>query len=180
MKTPPSKFNTERLLLRHFRSEDASTIFKRWTSDPEVAKYLTWYPHKSIDESRKYLEHCKRGWESNSAYVWAVELKPKEGLIGAIALHRETFQRMSIGCVFGQAYWGHGYATEALIPVRNWAVSQPETFRLWAVCDIENPASGRVLEKIGMAKEGVLRRWIVHPNLNPIPRNAICYSLVRN
>lgn len=63
----------------------------------------------------------------------------------------------------------------------DWAFSQEgmTLWRIWGVCDIDNQASARVLEKVGMQKEGVLRRWISHPNVSSEPRDCLCYSRVR-
>ncbi len=62
--------------------------------------------------------------------------------------------------------------TEAANAVVDWALSQPEVFRVWAVCDVENVASARFLEKIGMRREGTLSRWIIHPNISEQPRDC--------
>ena len=69
--------------------------------------------------------------------------------------------------------------TEAVRAVVDWAFSLEEVFRVWAVCDTANTASARVLEKAGMAREGILRRWIVHPNVSSEPRDCFVYSKVR-
>ena len=69
--------------------------------------------------------------------------------------------------------------TEALEPLVNWAIAQPDIYRVWAVCDIENLASARVLEKLGMTREGRLHRWLVHPNISDEPRDCFCYAKVK-
>ncbi len=84
-----------------------------------------------------------------------------------------------MGYSLARAQWGCGYATEALRAVAAWVLQQPEIFRLWAVCDIENVASARVLEQVGMQREGVLRKWIRHPNRDAVPRDCLCYALVK-
>ena len=63
--------------------------------------------------------------------------------------------------------------------VVDWALTQQGLWRIWAVCDVQNPASARVMEKAGMQREGVLRRWITHPNVSHEPRDCLCYALVR-
>ena len=68
---------------------------------------------------------------------------------------------------------------EALKSVVEWALAQPEIYRVWATCDVDNVASARVLERAGMGREGVLRRWLVHPNLSDEPRDCLCYSIVK-
>jgi ribosomal-protein-alanine N-acetyltransferase len=69
--------------------------------------------------------------------------------------------------------------TEALTPIVEWALAQPRIFRVWATCDIENRRSARVLEKVGMQFEGVLRRYVVHPNVSDEPRDALLYARVK-
>lgn len=69
--------------------------------------------------------------------------------------------------------------TEAVRAVVDWAIGQPEMHRVWAVCDVDNKASARVLEKAGMEREGILRRWSIHPNISEFPRDCICYAKVK-
>jgi [ribosomal protein S5]-alanine N-acetyltransferase len=69
--------------------------------------------------------------------------------------------------------------TEALSEVAGWAMRQHDIRRIGAVCDVDNPASARVMEKAGLAREGILRRWLVHPNISPEPRDCFSYALTR-
>lgn len=92
---------------------------------------------------------------------------------------RPQGQRVEIGYVLARAFWNHGYITEAAQAMVDWALRQPEIFRVWAVCDVDNVASSRVLEKIGMRREGVLRRWIIHPNMSAEPRDCYCYAITK-
>ena len=69
--------------------------------------------------------------------------------------------------------------TEVLTHVVEWALRQPGIWRIGDVCDVENTASARVMEKAGLQREGVLRRWSVHPNLGEAPRDCIGYAKVR-
>jgi [ribosomal protein S5]-alanine N-acetyltransferase len=66
--------------------------------------------------------------------------------------------------------------TEVLTEVVNWALNQPGTFRIGAVCDVENIGSARVMEKAGLFREGVLRRWLMHPNISDEPRDCFIYA----
>jgi len=59
------------------------------------------------------------------------------------------------------------------------ACTLPEIYRVWAVCDVANTALVRVLEKVGMDREGILRRWIIHPNVSDEPRDCFVYSKIR-
>jgi RimJ/RimL family protein N-acetyltransferase len=68
---------------------------------------------------------------------------------------------------------------EALSALVERTLSLPNVYRAWAFCDVENRASVRVLEKVGMTCEGTLRRFVVHPNVGREPRDAFCYARVR-
>jgi len=70
--------------------------------------------------------------------------------------------------------------TEVLTEVAGWALSQPPVFRIGAVCDVENVGSARVMEKAGLVREGLLRRWLMHPNLSTEPRDCFSYARGRS
>ncbi len=84
-----------------------------------------------------------------------------------------------MGFVVARPYRGRGYTTEAAQPIVGWSLAQPGIYRVSAVCNTENLASTRVLEKIGMQLEGTLRRWDVHPNISDAPRDCLCYAAVK-
>lgn len=63
---------------------------------------------------------------------------------------------------------------EAVLAVTQWAFEDPAVFRVWAVCDMENRASARLVEKTGFEREGVLKKFSLHPNVSATPRD--CYS----
>jgi RimJ/RimL family protein N-acetyltransferase len=85
-----------------------------------------------------------------------------------------------IGYVLCRDAWGHGYATEAARRIVDFSFEQLGVWRVWATCAPQNPASRRVLEKVGMRHEGVLRRWIVSPLYSPEPRDSDCMSITRD
>ena len=96
---------------------------------------------------------------------------------GAFALRRRAAHRLDCGYVLARPWWRQGLMTEVLIEVSAWALRQPSVFRIGAVCDVENIGSARVLEKSGFVREGLLRRWLLHPNISDEPRD--CYSSAR-
>ena len=99
-------------------------------------------------------------------------------LVGSVSL-RISDHRGAVGYLVARPFWGNGFATEMVKSVVEWAWTQPQLWRIWAVCDVENPASARVMKKVGMEYEGVLRRWLIHPNVSSEPRDCLCYALVR-
>jgi len=175
---PPETFETSRLRLRPPKIGDAEGIFLGYASDPKVTRYLTWRPHSDINVTREFLERCIREWERGNSFSWVIELKDNGKLIGMVELTINA-HRASLGYVLARPYWSQGYAAEAAGEVVNWAIKHPHIYRVWAVCDVENVASARVLEKIGMRREGILRRFILHPNIDEEPRDCYCYSKVK-
>ena len=85
-----------------------------------------------------------------------------------------------LGYVLARCLWGRSLMGEAVDSVVAWAAQLPGVFRVWAVCDTANLASARVLEKAGLDREGILRRWLVHPNVSPEPRDCFVYARVRS
>jgi len=171
---PPS-MDTHNLLLRTPRMEDAGPIFERYAQDPEVSRYLIWRPHENLETTKQFLTRCLDVWQTGSAFPWVLVEKKSNILIGMIEACIHDC-RLELGYVLARPYWNQGYATEAVRAVHDWAIAQPTIYRVWAVCDFENLASARVLEKVGMQKEGLLRRWMVHPNISNEPRDCWCYS----
>jgi RimJ/RimL family protein N-acetyltransferase len=158
--------------------EDAAVIFDKYAQDPDVTRYLTWRPNRSVGETREFLQAGLVAWREGQSYHWTIVRKEDQELMGMINARVEN-HKWQIGYVLARAYWGKGYMTEALRKLVAWALEQPEISRIWSVCDIENRASGRVMEKSGMRREGTLPRWSVHPNLSPEPRDSYCYSVAR-
>ena len=178
MKRPPETIETNRLRLRMPRPNDAEDIFQKYAQDPEITKYMVWTVHESVIETRNFVNRCIQCWKDGSAFPWVIERKHDQELVGMIEL-RIKQHSADTGYVIARAYWGNGYATEALQSIVDWALAQEQIFRVWAVCDIENGASARVMEKVGMQREGILRRLIVHPNISDQPRDCFCYSIVK-
>ena len=166
-------------MLRRTVKNDAVAIFREYAQDAEVTRYLIWPPHKDIAETRAFMQRCSEVWEAGTAFPYAIVRKDDNTLIGMTELRLEG-HRAEFGYVLARPYWGNGYVPEALKILIGWASSQPGLHRVWAYCDVENRASQRVLEKAGMEREGVVRRWTLAPNLSDTPRDCYFYSLPGN
>jgi RimJ/RimL family protein N-acetyltransferase len=103
----------------------------------------------------------------------------KNKVSGALDLRLASAHRVEFGYVLARPCWGQGLMTEALTEVVAWVLTQPPIFRISAVCDVENIGSARVMEKAGLTREGLLRRWLVHPNIGGDPRDCFSYARVR-
>jgi RimJ/RimL family protein N-acetyltransferase len=124
------------------------------------------------------LRLTARAREEVRALQWVILRKEDERLLGMIG-GRVEGHKVELGYVLAKAYWNQGYMTETVCAVVEWALSDPEIFRVWAVCDIENTASARVMEKAGMKREGVLRRWSIHPTRSSEPRDCYSYAITK-
>ena len=169
---------TPRLTLRVPVLADAPAIYEAYARDPEVTRYMEWRPHESVADTEAFLRAHTARRPTGEELSWVLTLKGDARLLGMIALHPDGY-RVSFGYVLGRAYWGRGLMTEAARTLVELTLAQPEVFRVWAVCDVENLASARVLEKAGLTREGVLRRWALHPNVSAKPRDCFCYAKVR-
>ena len=157
---------------------DADDIFDNYASDPQVTRYVTWRPYKDRSEVAPFLLSRLARWDSGEEYSWVLTVPPEDRAIGMIGC-RVRELAADIGYVLSRKYWSRGYATEATKAMVDWASGLEFIYRVWAVCDVENKASARVLEKVGMQREGILGRYIVHPNISPEPRDCYVYAWVR-
>lgn len=158
--------------------DDADAIFAEYAQDPDVTKYLSWRPHREIETLKVFLQQAVAALQAGSRYFWVITLKNSDRPVGMIEA-RVDGHRFNLGYALTKRCWGNGYMPEALRPIVDWALQQKEIYRIWAFCDVDNRASARVLEKIGMQREGVLRRWFVHPNMGDVPRDCFCYARIK-
>lgn len=180
MLVPPETFATARLTARKPRREDATAVFTAYASDPEATRYLTWKPYTEIAPLAEFLAQQPARWSGSDRQCnYLLCLKGTDTPVGSISVNLAAPGKALFGYVLGRAHWGRGYMTEALRALLDWTDAQPEIYRAWALCDVDNPASARVMEKAGMTREGILRRWHIAPNLSPEPRDCIVCAKVR-
>jgi RimJ/RimL family protein N-acetyltransferase len=175
---PPVEFQTSSLSLRAPVLSDAEAIFSEYAADPEVTRYLTWIPHKSAETVATFLEGILSRSKSGEEFSWVLTTHGSDRAIGMLGARIRGY-KVDIGYVLGRKHWGKGYMTEAVSELTDWLLLRPDIFRVWAVCDIENVASARTLEKSGFSREGTLRRWILHPNRSGEPRDCFVYGRAR-
>jgi RimJ/RimL family protein N-acetyltransferase len=178
---PPEILETPRLLLRKpIAPDDAPLIYDAYAHDPEVTRYLTWLPHRDREEAERVLDTRVAWWDSETEFSWMITSKAGGTVFGMIAATADSVPwRFSLGYVLGRAHWRRGYMTEAARAVMDTMLGIPGIHRIWAVVDQQNAASIRVLEKVGMQREGLLRRWSLHPAISTVPRDCWCYGKVR-
>jgi len=173
----PETFDLDELQLRRPRLADLNAIYE-YASDLSVAKYMDWPVETSIEALGKRLRQRVVLWDSGEEYYWVMAVKGNDYVIGGISLQIRTTSA-EIGYLLNKKYWNHGYMSKSARIILEWAFTLPKLYRVWATCDRENVASIRVLEKIGMQREGLLGKYLIRPNLSEIPRDAYLYARVR-
>ncbi len=177
---PPEFLQTARVTLRRPRRSDAEAIFERYASDPEVTRYLGWPRHRSVEDSHGFVRYALDGWETGRDLPYLAFAREDGRLLGSTGLHFETPARAFTGYVLARDAWGRGLATEMASAMAALAFSDPQLHRFFAYCHVDNPASARVMEKAGMQREGVLRRYLWFPNLEaPVPGDVVVCARVR-
>ena len=174
----PEMVRTERLLLRRPLPGDADAIFLAYAQDHDVTRYLMWRPHSSVETTRAFIADCDDLWKSLTAYAYVITGKEDGKPIGMIDFRPER-PRADFGYVLAKSHWGRGLMPEAASALIAITLAQPAIFRVQATCDVDNRASARVLEKSGMTREGLLKRYIMHPNVSPEPRDSFLYAITR-
>ena len=174
----PEQLETQRLVLRKPRLDDAYAIFEGWAQDREVTRYLTWRPHERIEQTEEFVRSCLSAWENQTRFPYMITLKESGEVIGMIDPRIEG-SKVGIGYGAARAHWGKGYVPEATRAIIDWAFQQPSIYRVYATTDVENIASRRVLEKVGMQCEGILQKYILHPNISNIPRDSFMYAITK-
>jgi ribosomal-protein-alanine N-acetyltransferase len=150
---------TERLVLRPFRLTDAPEV-QRLCGAREIAAGTLAIPHPYPDGAAAvWIAGHDAAYERGEAVDFAIEARVEGALVGAIGLGFESeHHRAELGYWIGISYWRRGYATEAASAVLEYAFEERGLNRVYASHWTNNPASGHVLEKIGMKHEGTRRR----------------------
>jgi RimJ/RimL family protein N-acetyltransferase len=148
---------TARLALRDFVEADWHDVHE-YASDPEVVRDMIWGPN-SEEQTREFVARTleQQGKRPRLQYGLVIEFEGK--VVGAVRIdvQNESKREADLGYVVHQKFWRRGIATEAARALLKFGFGQLKLHRLWATCDPSNAGSIRVLEKIGMQREGRLR-----------------------
>lgn len=153
--TPTIK--TERLILRKFRQDDAKSLFEILSCE-KVNKFLPWFPLKTVDEAKVFLEeHYLAYYDKPSIYRYAICLKENDNPIGYIALSNK--ESCDLGYGLKKEFWHKGIVTEAAQAVVERIEKAGYTY-ITATHDVNNPRSGEVMKKLGMSyKYSYIEQW---------------------
>ena len=152
---------TDRLILRQFTMDDAAPMFRNWASDDQVTRYLTWPTHESVEISSMVLSDWTSHYGEPDFYNWAIVLKENgpEPIGNISVVHvKDSTLCATMGYCMSRAHWRKGIMAEALTALIAFLFDEVGFNRIEADHDIENPASGRVMQKSGMTFEGTSRQ----------------------
>lgn len=158
LKEQPS-FETKRLILRSICANDLDDIFE-FSSDPQVAYHMTWEANKTKSETLAFIHSVLEGYKNGLSAEWAIVEKGNQKVIGTCAFidWSNEHSKAILGYVINQLYWGNGYAVEAVKELLKYGFDTLNLNRIEAHCDIDNIASEKVMKKLGMSSEGILRQ----------------------
>lgn len=149
---------TSRLVLRPMTMRDAQDIYD-YSCDKEVARHVLWDAHRSVADSRAYLRFIIRQYREGLPSSYGIVLKETNRVIGTIGFMwmNQDNSTVEVGYSLARAHWNQGLMTEALSALIDMAFTKLNLHRIEAQHETSNPASGHVMQKCGMRKEGTLR-----------------------
>lgn len=152
---------TDRLILRPFTLADASNV-QHLAGDWAIADTTLNIPHPYEDGmAEEWISHHAEQFASREQVTLAITLRTTNTLVGAIGLRLTLrFARAEMGYWIGKPYWGRGYGTEAARAMLAYGFGELQLHKIFATHLVRNPASGRVMQKIGMTYEGTLREHV--------------------
>jgi len=158
--TGTARLETRRLILRPTSISDAEQMYNNWASDPEVTKYLLWPTHTDIEVTKDVLARWDKENERPDYYHWGIVDKETGQIIGTggcLSIN-ERFRSTELGYCMSRAHWGKSYMSEAVAAMIEYLFNTVGLNRIAACHDPDNIGSGRVMQKCGMAFEGVQRQ----------------------
>ena len=171
---------TDRLILRKFKYDDYKAMYDNWASDEETSKYVSYNAHKNYDETKEILNKWIQEYD-NGSINFVIEIKETKEIIDNIEVISvsKKHNNCEVGYVYGSKYWGNGYATEALRKVLEFLLIDCNFHLVEAKHHASNPASGRVMEKSGMIKDGILRERRINKLTNKY-EDLVVYSITKD
>ena len=171
------RLETSRLLLRRLDYTDLQDLFEV-ASHPEVTRYITWDTHRTLDDTRRFIQIVHGWYERQEVLYWGVVRKTDMKLIGTCGIFEWVVRdaRAELSYTLGQPYWGQGYASEIAEILIRFGFETLQLNRLEGRCLRENLSSAHVLEKAQLSLDGILRQQLY---LKGAYRDLKVYSLLR-
>ncbi len=159
---PQPTLHTARLTLRAYVPSDAPAL-ARLCNDLDVVRWTASHPFPyELHHAQEFIDQRQADFLAGKSTVFAGVRTTDAVLLGSAGLRREgDHQRAELGYMLGREHWRQGYATEAAAGVLRYAFENLRLARVYASAYAGNPASIRVLEKLGFTREGVQRRHVL-------------------
>ena len=174
----PESITTKCLTLQRLRYEDAEEIFYTYASKEEATQFVSWPTHKSIRDTRAYVQYSVNAWKNDVDFTYTIRLNDSLRLIGSLGLVNEQ-GKIQLGYIISPTQWGKGYATESVCEVMRVINTIPGIHRIGSFVDSQNMASIRVLQKSGFIEEARLEKWFRFVNQNNQPKDCILFRFDR-
>ncbi len=162
----PEVIETERLILRRLRPEDAEQIFYVYASKPEATKYVVWPTHKSIEDARTFLRYSDLGWRKAVEFNYGIFLKKSGRMVGSIGAIFKEPDAIQMGYILGPVHWYLGIATEACKVFIKTIEATKGVSRIDSFVDSDNVASAKVLLKSGFVENTLEKMTLRFVNQN--------------
>ena len=170
---------TERLVLNRPTAADLPDFIAAVNSSEDFSKNLFNIPFPYTSENgENWMKICNEGIETGNSYRFAIREKNEGKLIGIIGLHlNKQHHSAELGYLLHQDFWNKGYLTEGLKEVVKFGFENLDLNKIYATHFLYNPASGRVMQKVGMKLEGTLREeYFQHGKFCDVHRYSILKS----
>lgn len=157
---------------------DARDLYE-YGRDPEVARHVLWDAYTSVGEVRSYIRFMLRKYHAGEPSSWCIVWKETNEVIGTIGFMwiEEEHASAEVGYSLSRPFWNRGIMTEALRAVIDYAFDELRLNRIEAQHETGNPASGAVMRKCGMQKEGVLRQRLMNKGRYV---DTVIYAILRD
>jgi ribosomal-protein-alanine N-acetyltransferase len=158
----PPRLETDRLLLRGWEPTDVEAVFA-YASDPEVTRFVSWDQHRSLADSRIFLDgFVAEHYAAQEVDYCFCLLSDPAVAIGGLGVYWSSrpHKTMELGYVLRRSAWGNGFVPEAARRLICYAFETTDAARIFAPIFAQNAGSRRAAEKMGLKFEGVLRSTI--------------------
>ncbi len=151
---------TDELILRKVKPEDI--VFFNALSSPETSKYEFWQPHRTFEDTQRFLETIFQRYAEGKYFDWTIERKEDGEQVGMISFHDiyPLHARADLGFWIVRRFRNKGYATKAAKALIEYGFSKLGLERIQSLCAVENEPSIHVLEKIGMKRDALLEKYV--------------------
>lgn len=167
---------TERLVIRRFEKDDWQDLYE-YLSDEEVVRFE---PYHVFNEKKAKEEAVRRSGDKS---FYGVCLRESKKLIGNLYFSKGDFDTWELGYVFNRKYQGQGYATESARALINYAFTNLNVRRVVAMCSSKNNNSWKLLERLGMRREGLLLQNVyfkTDDNGEPLWMDTYEYAILKS